>query len=209
MENNNRQGCRWVKASGQSKEDGWAYDADFLRTITEKVNEQEWGETLSMEEVEAVLKVIESIEPCATSSENYWKEVQKWKDKHYTAMQRIVELESAFAGAEEMVKDKIKKISEIEIILDQIGKDNAIAITAIENIYLAKLIEMRKERDGWKNSNDNSYDLWHEQEAENRELSKQLEYWKSLYKALEKYTEDPYQSLENYKAWQQLKLNQP
>ena len=74
MENNNRQGCRWVKASGQSKEDGWAYDADFLRTITEKVNEQEWGETLSMEEVEAVLKVIESIEPCATSSENYWKQ---------------------------------------------------------------------------------------------------------------------------------------
>ena len=70
----NRQGCRWTKASGQSKEDGWFYDADFLRTITEKVNEQEWGETLSMEEVESVLKVIESIEPCATSSENYWKQ---------------------------------------------------------------------------------------------------------------------------------------
>jgi len=56
---NNRQG--WTRASGQSKEDGWFYDADFLRTITEKVNEQEWGETLSMEEVEAVLKVVESM----------------------------------------------------------------------------------------------------------------------------------------------------
>jgi len=38
-----------------------------------------------------------------------------------------------------------------------------------------------------------------------RDLTQQAEYWKSLYKALEKYTEDPYQSLENYKAWQKLK----
>lgn len=70
-------------------------------------------------------------------------------------------------------------------------------------------IDLQKERDGWKKSNENSYNLWHEQEAENRGLSKQLEYSRALYKALEKYTEDPYQSLDNYKAWQQLKLNQP
>jgi regulator of replication initiation timing len=42
-----------------------------------------------------------------------------------------------------------------------------------------------------------------------RDLTQQCEYWKSLYKALEKYTEDPYQSLENYKEWQILKQKQP
>ncbi len=51
----------WVKATGQSKDDGWFYDTDFLRTITEKVNEQDWGEGLCMEQVEAVLKVAETI----------------------------------------------------------------------------------------------------------------------------------------------------
>jgi len=41
--------------SNGNKANEWKYDPDYIRELTEKVNEQEWGEGLSMEEVEAVL----------------------------------------------------------------------------------------------------------------------------------------------------------
>lgn len=42
----------------QKNEDGWYYDVQFLSQLREKVNEQEFGEGLGMEEVEAVLLAI-------------------------------------------------------------------------------------------------------------------------------------------------------
>jgi len=43
-------------------EAGWSYNSDFLREFTEKVNEKDWGEGLSMEQVESVLITAEEYE---------------------------------------------------------------------------------------------------------------------------------------------------
>lgn len=42
-----------------AEQGGWHYDYDFLKSLTEMVNEKEFGEGIGMEEVEAVLLTIE------------------------------------------------------------------------------------------------------------------------------------------------------
>jgi hypothetical protein len=49
-----------------TEEDGWTYDYKFLNDLTNKVNESEWGEGLSMEQVEAVLIAI-NFQPSSSS----------------------------------------------------------------------------------------------------------------------------------------------
>ena len=43
-------------------EAGWSYNSEFLREFTERVNEKDWGEGLSMEQVESVLITAEEYE---------------------------------------------------------------------------------------------------------------------------------------------------
>jgi hypothetical protein len=70
MENNNRQGCRWTKASEQKPESDGAYvvkihGKKFITTFDKGIG---FGISGPLEWLD------ESIEPCATSSENYWKQ---------------------------------------------------------------------------------------------------------------------------------------
>ena len=95
MENNNRQGCRWVKCSDRLPEDsgwyciknfspsGWVwFDAERKSFIHHNEPQILHGN---------VLWLSESIEPCATSSENGFKEecerlaglVKFWQEKYY------------------------------------------------------------------------------------------------------------------------------
>ncbi len=77
MENNNRQGCRWTKASERLQGD----DQDVI--VKWRINEEVWcADHCTGKDLKEQMKhsgheyfwLDESIEPCATSSENYWKQ---------------------------------------------------------------------------------------------------------------------------------------
>jgi hypothetical protein len=94
MENNNRQGCRWTKASEREPSIGDYYYCKvdtkqdcIVKTVVEwgehkngefKYNDWDLDNVAHFgdfgEDAEVIEWLSESIEPCATSSENYWKQ---------------------------------------------------------------------------------------------------------------------------------------
>lgn len=74
MENNNRQGCRWVKASERRPtKEKFYYAEDSVGNRTMIHFWKDHWHSLTGHPV-AKWYDDESIEPCATSSENYWKQ---------------------------------------------------------------------------------------------------------------------------------------
>ena len=87
MENNNRQGCRWTKCKDKTPDHNAAYRQLWQNPYDEKhsewmyfngkVNEYDIVEDIDSSVIvdqDTVEWLDESIEPCATSSENYWKQ---------------------------------------------------------------------------------------------------------------------------------------
>jgi hypothetical protein len=104
-----QEGIIGIKKLGKPNDDGWRYDSEELRLFTAKVNEQECCETLSMEEVEAVLLALDESSPNQLQQEIEEVEETAKSFREYSLL-RIYELE--------------KERDELKVLMEYIYKGN-------------------------------------------------------------------------------------
>lgn len=96
-----------MKKLERKHHDGWYYNPDELRKLTEKVNGQEYGESMSMEEVEAVLLAIDE-QPHSTVGELEEITEELWDDFSWLVDDDIDSLQMV-AGTSVMKESDFKR----------------------------------------------------------------------------------------------------
>ena len=163
MENNNRQGCRWIKASERLPENN--VKAFWRKQINHDyyVGYDYFNDHRFME-LDKIEWLDESIEPCATSSENYWKQRCEAAEK-IVAIAGIVDC----AGYDQW--QKLKTMSDnypsgiSEIYPEVTGFLNSLPISKYQRKILYRALNQKPETKlakEWRQLYEGMFDEWEE-----------------------------------------------